>query len=71
VAGLVAGHPALAPRRPIARLTIATGTVIAWLVELRPTGEIGNDAFHVIEEELNSFEFYTERRLARLTSDVG
>ena len=38
------------------------------LIELRRRGAIGDDAFHVVEEELDSFEFYTERRIARLTA---
>jgi CPA1 family monovalent cation:H+ antiporter len=38
------------------------------LIELRRHGAIGDDAFHVVEEELDSFEFYTERRIARLTA---
>jgi CPA1 family monovalent cation:H+ antiporter len=37
------------------------------LIELRAHGVIGDDAFHVVEEELDSFEFYTERRIVRLT----
>ena len=36
------------------------------LIELRAQGVIGDDAFHVVEEELDSFEFYTERRINRL-----
>jgi CPA1 family monovalent cation:H+ antiporter len=40
------------------------------LIQLRTQGTIGDDAFHVVEEELDSFEFYTERRIARLTIDV-
>ena len=40
------------------------------LIQLRTRGTIGDDAFHVVEEELDSFEFYTERRIARLTADV-
>jgi CPA1 family monovalent cation:H+ antiporter len=38
------------------------------LIELRATGAIGDDAFHVVEEELDSFEFYTEHRIVRLAS---
>lgn len=36
------------------------------LVQLRAARDIGDDAFHVVEEELDAFEFYSERRLARL-----
>jgi hypothetical protein len=36
------------------------------LLELRASGTIGDDAFHVVEEELDAFEFYTERRIVRL-----
>lgn len=36
------------------------------LIELRASGVIGDDAFHVVEEELDLFEFYTERRVVRL-----
>lgn len=36
------------------------------LLELRARGTIGDDAFHVVEEELDAFEFYTERRIVRL-----
>jgi len=38
------------------------------LIELRRRGAIGDDAFHVVEQELDSFEFYTERRIARFTA---
>jgi CPA1 family monovalent cation:H+ antiporter len=41
------------------------------LIELRASGAIGDDAFHVVEEELGSFEFYTERRIVRLASGVA
>ena len=41
------------------------------LIELRARGVIGDDAFHVVEEELDSFEFYTERRIVRLMRVAG
>ncbi len=41
------------------------------LIELRRRGAIGDDAFHVVEEELDSFEFYTERRIARFAAATG
>ncbi|HUA77871.1 MAG TPA: hypothetical protein VMA86_09385, partial [Acetobacteraceae bacterium] len=40
------------------------------LLDLRARGIIGDDAFHVVEEELDAFEYYTERRIARLATET-
>jgi hypothetical protein len=45
-------------------------TLFEITVALRASGTIGDDAFHVVEEELEAFELYSERRILRLRDSL-